>query len=153
MFYSTSESHTAVKSQETKTHEWVNLPIDRWNQNTSNVIQFRVNSPRKMSDDTEPVIHTIGSLDKHDRTNLGEDISGSKEDIPSGVDSKLDNTGDRAERGSGDTFIGPGTQGDIAGAHTMSESRILGKVQTVGTADPAHRDATASSGMKSKQGQ
>lgn len=103
-----------------------------------------------MSDDTEPVIHTIGSIDKHDTTNLGGDIPGSKEDIPSGVDSNLNNTEYRAAKGSGDTFMGPGTQGHSTGAHIPSEPGIIGKVRTVGTADPAGRDATASSGVESK---
>lgn len=116
-------------------------------------IQSRVNTTRKMSNDTEPVIHTIGSIDKHDTANLGEDIRGSKEDIPSGVDSNLNNTEYRAEKGSGDFFMGPGTQGHSTAAHTLSEPGIVGKVPTVGTADPASRDATASGGIEFKQGQ
>lgn len=103
-----------------------------------------------MSDDTEPVIHTIGSIDKHDTTKLGDDIPGSKEGISSGVDSNLKIPEDRAVNSSGETVVGPGTQGDSAGAHTLSEPGVVGKVQTVGTADLAGGDARASSVTESK---
>lgn len=90
-----------------------------------------------MSNDTEPVIHTIGSIDKHDTKRLGDNIPGSKEDIPSEVDNKLSNTEDRAGKDTGGTFMGSVAQGDSAGIHTQSEPGVVGKVQTVGTADPA----------------
>lgn len=105
-----------------------------------------------MSDDTEPVIHTIGSMDKHDTRKLGHDIPRSKEDVPSGVDNKFHNSRDRAEKFSGDTVVGPETQGDSAGAHSLSEPGVVGKVQTVGTAAMADRDARASSVTESKHG-
>lgn len=94
-----------------------------------------------MSDATEPVIHTIGSIDKHDTAKFGDDIPGSKQDISSTVDNKLNNSEDRAETVTGETAMGSGTQGDSAGAHTLSEPGVVGKVQTVGTADQAGRDA------------
>lgn len=106
-----------------------------------------------MSDDTEPVIHTIGSIDKHDTTKLGDDIPGSTEGISSGVESNFNSSEDRAVNSSGETVMGPGTQGDSAGAHTLSEPGVVGKVQTVGTADLAGRDAGASSEIESKHDQ
>lgn len=105
-----------------------------------------------MSDDTEPVIHTIGSIDKHDTTKLDDDIPGSKEGISSGVDSDFNNSEDRAVNPSGETVVGPGTQGDSAGPHTLSEPGVVGKVQTVGTASLAGRDARTSGVTESKHG-
>lgn len=102
----------------------------------------RVNTPCEMSDATEPVIHTIGSIDKHD-TKLGDDSPGSKQDISSRVDNRLNNSEDRAGKVTGEAVMGSGTPEDSADAHTLSEPGVVGKVQTVGTADPAGRDATA----------
>lgn len=57
-----------------------------------------------MSGDTEPVIHTVGSVDKHDQTKLGDEIPTSTDDVstddvlPNVSDSKLDHTERRREK-------------------------------------------------------
>lgn len=101
-----------------------------------------------MSVDTEPVIHTVGSVDKHDQTKLGDEIPNSTDDVlPKVSDSKLDHTERRREKGSDVTR--PGAQDNSASPHPTSELGVVGQIQTVGSATPAGGGTTADSGIES----
>lgn len=102
-----------------------------------------------MSGDTEPVIHTVGSFDKHDQTNLGDEILGSVDDVqPKVPDSKLDNTEARKERSSGDSVPRPGARHYSTSPHTSNEPGLVGNIQTVGSAEPACGHAAAAAGRE-----
>lgn len=98
-----------------------------------------------MSGDTEPVIHTVGSVDGPDRKTLRDEISASKETIPPRAPAtKLDETEDRKEEYHGDTVTGFGTRHDATGLLNSSEPGVVGEIRTVGSADPTDGDAGAS---------
>lgn len=97
-----------------------------------------------MSDDTQPVIHTVGSVDKHDQTNLGDDITQPVENIqPRVLDNKLEDTEKRKEVNLGDSVAGSGTQDKVASPHASREPGVVGEIRTVGSVDPVDRGDVA----------
>lgn len=95
-----------------------------------------------MSGDTEPVIHTVGSVDGPDQKPLRDEISGSKGIIPPRAPAtKMDKTEDRKEESRGDTSVGPGTRHDATSPLTSSEPGVVGEIRTVGSADPVDGDS------------
>lgn len=86
-----------------------------------------------MSDDTQPVIHTVGSVDKHDQTQPAENIP------PRVLDNKLEDTEKRKEVNLGDSAAGSGTRDKVASPHSSSEPGVVGEIRTVGSVDPVDR--------------
>lgn len=88
-----------------------------------------------MSSDSDPVIHTVGSLDRPDPTEYSDEMTGSVDNVPPRAqDSKSDSTNDRNEVVHGDTVKGPVTQHDSVSSHTSSEPGVIGEIRTVGSA-------------------
>lgn len=92
-----------------------------------------------MSSESEPVIHTVGSVDKHDQRKLGDDITQPVENIPPTVlDNKLEDTEKRKEVNLGDSVAGSGTQDRVSSPHASSEPGVVGEIRTVGSVDPVN---------------
>lgn len=107
-----------------------------------------------MNGDTEPVIHTVGSVDSHDQTKLSDETPGPPANVPTRVpDSQLNNTEHRKEETRGNTGTAATAQHVASRPHTPSEPGVVGEIRTVGSADPDGGDAAASNRIESKQDQ
>lgn len=99
-----------------------------------------------MSGDTEPVIQTVGSVDRHDQAKLSQNVTGSADKTPLKVlDNKLDNVKSKKEESRNDAVTAPRTHNEAAGPSTTSEPGVVGEIPTVGAADPGD-DNTAAGG-------
>jgi hypothetical protein len=104
-----------------------------------------------MSGDTVPIIHTVGSVDRHDQAELSEKITPSVDKVPLAVlDDKLDNIKSKREQTCGDTVTAPVTHHKAAGPSPSSEPGVVGEVPRDGSADPSDGDAAASRGVETK---
>lgn len=88
-----------------------------------------------MSGDTEPVIQTVGSVDRHDQAELSDKIRGSVDKVPLGVlHDKLHDAKSKREE----------TRDGASSPLTSSEPGVVGEIRTVGTADRSDGGAAAS---------
>lgn len=112
--------------------------------------------PHNMSNETEPVIHTVGSVDRPEKTNLHDEIPRSTANVPPTVpDSKLGDTEHRKKESRGNTITVEGVHIDATSPQNSGGPGVVGEIRTVGSADPAGGDAGASSVMheETKHGQ
>lgn len=106
-----------------------------------------------MSGDTQPFIQTVGTVDHHDQTSLGGEITRTVGNAsPSVLDSKPRTTEDTKLESRGDTGTGSGTHGDATGSRTSSEPGVVGEIRTVGSTDPGSGDTAAKDAIGSEQG-